>query len=466
MRALQVGDVVALDAQRRVVELKRVLDLLQRLGPRGEVARAAELVQREGLRGVAGDGLGQGLLVAALRHAQVHRPAAALGEPLGHRLGVRRQLGDEDLARDAVAVRPCVVSSRALAVELAEERLDEGRRRGLLDLLHHPAALAPDPAAAHVEDLHGGLKLVFRQRDHVAVGAVAEDHRLLLQGALQGLDVVPQPGGALVLLLVGGLLHVGGQLPDEAARLAGHEVAEVLGERPVLFLGDPLDAGGGALADVAEQARAADLPGALEHAGGAGADREDAQQRVDRLPDRPRVRVRAEVPRALPLGAAHHHDPRVVLPHRHREVGVGLVVAVLDVEPRVELLDPGVLQLERLDLGVDDRPLDARGRGDHQLGARVQRGEVGEVLVEPLPQRLRLPDVDDPAALVAEPVHARLLGDLPGLGAVTVGVGHGNKTSRRRGPAGREETRYSERARAFASRRGPAPAGGPPPGNC
>src|SRR6185437_12476482 len=86
---------------------------------------------------------------------------------------------------------------------------------------------------------------------------------------------------------------------------------------------------------------------------------------------------------------------------------------------------------------------------------------VGEVLVEPLPQRLRLAHVDDPAALVAEPVHARLLGDLPGLGAITIRVGHGIKTSRRRLPAvldtrpRRADTEYPERVRAARSRSGP-----------
>ena len=61
--------------------------------------------------------------------------------------------------------------------------------------------------------------------------------------------------------------------------------------------------------------------------------------------------VRAEVADALALGAAHHLDPRVLLVERDGQVGVALVVAVLDVEPRVELLDPGVLELQRLDLG-------------------------------------------------------------------------------------------------------------------
>src|SRR5262249_7657457 len=84
----------------------------------------------------------------------------------------------------------------------------------------------------------------------------------------------------------------------------------------------------------------------------------------------------------------------------------------LDVEPGVELLDPGVFELQGLDLGADHGPLDA-GRGlQHHLGARVQAGEIGEILIQPLAQRLRLPDVDHPAALVADPVDPRGFGNL------------------------------------------------------
>ena len=90
--------------------------------------------------------------------------------------------------------------------------------------------------------------------------------------------------------------------------------------------------------------------------------REDPQQQVEGLADRPGMGVGPEVAGALALGAAHHLGPRELLAERHREVGVGLVVAVLDVEPRVVLLDPGVLELERLDLGGDHGPLDARRR--------------------------------------------------------------------------------------------------------
>ena len=50
----------------------------------------------------------------------------------------------------------------------------------LVDAVGDPAALAADPAAADVEDLHGDLERVLGERDHVGVGAVAEHDRLLL----------------------------------------------------------------------------------------------------------------------------------------------------------------------------------------------------------------------------------------------------------------------------------------------
>ena len=108
--------------------------------------------------------------------------------------------------------------------------------------------------------------------------------------------------------------------------------------------------------------------------------------------------VGPEVAGALALGPAHHLGPRELLAHGDREVRVGLVVAVLDVEARVELLDPGVLELQGLDLVGDHGPLDAGRGGDHGRRARVQRADVLEVGRQPGPQRLGLADVDDPAA--------------------------------------------------------------------
>ena len=313
---------------------------------------------------------------------------------------------------------------RVVAVDLAQELLDQFPGGHVLDLVHHPAPLPADPAVAHVEDLDRGFQLVLGERDDVAVGAVPQDHGLLFQRALERLDVVAQPGGPLEFLGPGGLAHLGFQAADEPVGLPGHEVAELLGQQPVLGLADPAHARGRAFADVAEQARPPDLAGPLEHPGRAGPDREHPQQRVDRFPDRPGVRVGPEITNPAPLGAAHHHDPREVLAHGHGQVGIALVVPVADVEPRVELLDPGVLQLERLDLGGHHGPVDLGRGAQHGLGPRVQAGEIREIGIQPLPEILRLSHVNDPAVRITEPVHTRRLGDGPGRWPVGVRICH------------------------------------------
>lgn len=295
--------------------------------------------------------------------------------------------------------------------------LDEGAGGDLLHLVGDPAALTAHASAAHVEDLDGRLQLVLGDRDQVGVGGVGEHDRALLHGLLERPDVVPQSGRPLVLHLLGRLGHLPLQAAQVGTGAAGHEVAELVGQVPVVVGGDTADAGRRALADVTEQAGAAGAGGVLEDARGAGAHREDAQQEVDRVADRPGVPVRPEVAHALLLLAAHHLDARELLVHRHREVRVALVVAVLDVEPGVVLLDPGVLQLQRLDLGGHHRPFHGRGGRDHGAGARVQVRQVLEVVRQALAQALRLSDVDHPAVLVTEPVHPRgSPGSLPAWG--------------------------------------------------
>jgi hypothetical protein len=362
-------------------------------------------VPGERLLGVALHGLHEVPLVSALGHPERHLAATEFLEQLGVDVGVVRELGDEHLAGHRL---PRLAEARLLvdaAVDLEQELLDQLAGGDGLDLVDDPAALAADPPAAHVEDLDGGLQLVLGEGDDVGVRAVTEDDGLLLQRPPQRAEVVAEPGGLLELQVFRRGGHLTLEAPDHRLGLAGHEVAEVVDDLPVLLGVDPADAGCGALADVAEEAGAADLAGALEHAVGAGASREDARQRVERFADGPRVGVGPEVADALLLRPAHHLQPRVLLVEGDREARVALVVAVPDVEPRVELLDPVVLELEGLDLGADDGPVDARRRGDHLAGARVQARDVGEVAVQPLAEALGLADVDDPAAGVAESVH-------------------------------------------------------------
>lgn len=67
------------------------------------------------------------------------------------------------------------------------------------------------------------------------------------------------------------------------------------------------------------------------------------------------------------------HQPGKFLAQGDRQHRVGLVVAVADVESRIELLDPSVFQLQCLNLGPHDRPFDL-GRGGHQLPGPRRKG--------------------------------------------------------------------------------------------
>ena len=177
------------------------------------------------------------------------------------------------------------------------------------------------------------------------------------------------------------------------------------------------------------EARSAEPLVALELAVGARADRERAQQEVERLADRVRVGVRAEVADALALLAAHHHGARPLLVERDREERVRLVVLQPDVEPRPVLLDEVVLEEERLDLVAHLDPLDGLRGLHHLAGARQERVRRGEVVRQPAAQALGLADVDDAAVRVLELVRARRVGDGAGGRAGDHGV---SRPARRR----------------------------------
>ncbi len=250
---------------------------------------------------------------------------------------------------------------------------------GISGLFDDPATLAAHSAAANVEDLHRRFELVVGEGNHVSVGAVAEHHRLLLHGSLQRGQVVTQPRGPLEIELFGRRVHLLLQLSGKPIGLAGQEVAEVFHDLAMLLGADPADTGRRAFVDVAEQTWTVDLPVPLEHSGRTGARREHPGEQIQRFPDGPRVRIRPEIAHTLAAWAAVDHQPGELFVEGDGQHRIGLVVAVADIEARIELLDPVVFQLQCLDFGVDHRPLDL-GRGGHHLpGSRMQVGDIGEV---------------------------------------------------------------------------------------
>ena len=105
---------------------------------------------------------------------------------------------------------------------------------------------------------------------------------------------------------------------------------------------------------------------ALELVVRAGADRERAQQQVERLADGVGVGVGPEVADALaPLAPRITIGPGPLVVDRDGQERVALVVDQADVEAGPVLLDEAVLEHERLDVVADLDPLDGLGGGHH-----------------------------------------------------------------------------------------------------
>ena len=265
-------------------------------------------------------------------------------------------------------------------------------------------------AAAEREHLHCGAVALGGDAEHVDRAGLAPVGALLLGQVLDREEPVAVAGSVLVALLGGRVAHLLLQLAHDRLRVAGEKVDHALDHRPVVLLRDVTDARRVAALDVEVEARD---PGVAPGLGAlAGPELEDAVEDVERLPHLLRVRVRPEVEDAAAMALAREHDPRVLVLDRDRDVRKRLVVAQAHVERRPVALDQVLLEVERLHLAAGDDHLEV---GDPRHEPRNRRSVVAAPLLEvrahARPERLRLADVEDVAALVPEEVDARLRGN-------------------------------------------------------
>ena len=194
----EVGDVVALDPEGRLLEAELLGELRERAGAGAEVGCPPQLVPMERLRRVAGHDLHQPSLRAAGRHRDRDVGAAPVRQPGLEHLAVRRLGRHEDPRRHLLA----------LHVELAEERRDELRPVEVLDAVDDPALATQHPSASDREHLEGGLQVVLGEADDVEALRLDEDHLLALERPARSLELVAEPRRLLVLLPAGGVGHL------------------------------------------------------------------------------------------------------------------------------------------------------------------------------------------------------------------------------------------------------------------
>ena len=223
------------------------LRLVRSRGPLG-------LVQHHRLLGVAGHGLLQRPLVAALRHpdADPAAPQAPRATPRSA-VGVRRAAP----ARGSRAGTPSPVSP---AYSWSRKRSTRPPRSASSVFSatqpRWPRTRPPRTWKTCTATSSGSSS----SGDDVGVGAVAEHDGLLLQRPVERPEVVAEPGGPLEVHARRTAAYISFSMRlTNSAVLPGHEVAEVLDDRAVLLGADLAHAGRRALVDVAEQAGPADL---------------------------------------------------------------------------------------------------------------------------------------------------------------------------------------------------------------
>ena len=134
-----------------------------------------------------------------------------------------------------------------------------------------------------------------------------------------------------------------------------------------------------AFLDVEQQAWSTESLVLVELGLGARSHGEGSHELVERVANRPRMRIRTEISGPLALSPPHDGRSWPFIRRRHGEEGVTLVVSKPDVESRSVLLDQVVLEHQCLEFIAHLDPLDTVCSRNHCCGSRVLRRTIDEV---------------------------------------------------------------------------------------
>ena len=375
---------------------------------------------------------GEGLVAAGEEEGF---PAFGEGEEEGRFAGHLAEgvLGGVELAEAAVdedEVGVDLLAVGGLAVAAAEDLLDHGVIVEAGDLADAEAAVAglegpsvdeadeaADGLAAHdVSDVHTlndaeGLVELEEAGEAFESGGDIElkdfgldvfiDFAAVVEG-LEGLELVAEAGGVLEMELLGGGFHITFELADNGGAFGFEEALEAFEVGAVVSGADAVGAGGGALADVVEEAgakEAAFLVGG-EDFEAAGAEAKDALENLD---DAAEVGAAEEgsVEFAAWSRGAGGIDGGEVVGEGDFEVREGFVIGLAGVVGRLDVLDESRFVEDGFDFAAAFEIGDVGDAAGH-LGdpGAAGGGEVGgglEVGGGAVAEGLGLADVEDAA---------------------------------------------------------------------
>ena len=292
---------------------------------------------------------------------------------------------------------------RRAAVVLDAERLEDRRPVLAGDVLEVEGEAVDELAVPQREQLDGGAVVLDGEADHVDRPHRPLVRRLPLREALDRPQPVAIARRLLESLLGRRLPHPSFERTQDRLRFSGEELDHPLDDRAVVVLGDRPDAGRGAPLDVVVEARDPGVAPGLRPL--ARPELEHTVQDVERLAYLFRVGVRPEVDGVAPVPLAREHDARKGVGDRHGDVRKRLVVPQPHVERRPVALHEVLLEVERLRLALRHDHLEPVDPPDQLLDPRARVAAAVPVAADAGPERLRLADVEDLVAVVAEEVH-------------------------------------------------------------
>ena len=274
------------------------------------------------------------------------------------------------------------VDQRRRQVDLVHvfNRLFENRRGVHFELgVDGPDAGSTNATLPDVENRNRRGQLARGESDDVDIEFIAQHNGAALGDGLQRTSLIAKTSRRFKVLALGRTHHPLTKIVNHRGIVLCHELDESLREPSMFLGGHSTDTRSRTFPDITEKARAVVTSCLGESRLCARPHRVNRQQQIQGFADRPRLGEGTEIGGPVLHPRSSQHCARVFLAHRHRQIGVTLVITESNVERRAELLDPGELKMESLEFRPNDCPVHSSCTSDHPGRAFEQPRRAVEI---------------------------------------------------------------------------------------